>query len=451
MYRPTTLRLADRHCPRAVDHYEQHRPYFREHFSAGIAAHAVLDVLGQQTVKAGQSLNEVQIEGYAEAAARVLLVRGREFDGEREPPMAADAVFEGRDLAVRWAKANPLSPTARYELGAGFTAEWHSAGYRSEDSRFRLIFDVLDEIEIADEESAGRGVLVRDYKTAWPTGADELDTLQMRAQAVCASILYPRADFVRQEVVNLRTGEAFTRTLWLQDGTQIVRWRQDLTTAMDALDEMAGPADVVEAEGDERGANWTPPPDKAPSFIAYNGRETCNTCRRHISRHYGGTEYRCYPRTDRPARPGPGCLGCPWAPTCDDAARFTKACGMDLEAEDVARRFAAADARRQAFFALAKAATEEQPVKIDGAVVGYVVQPGREPLPDAAARVYTEWAARRGDLPGFLAALKPGVTALQGAARVLAPRDRDAQDELVARWTAPRTRAEFGVHKKEER
>lgn len=376
-----------------MDHYEQLRPYFREHFSAGIAAHAVLDVLGQQTVKAGQPLNEVQIEGYAEAAARVLLVRGREFDGEREPPMSPGAVFEGRDLAVRWAKQNPLSPTARYELGAGFTAQWHTAGYRGEGVRFRLIFDVLDEIEIADEESAGRGVLVRDYKTAWPTGESELDTLQMRAQAVCASILYPRADFVQQQVVNLRTGEAFSRTLWTQDhATQLIRWRQDLSTAMDALDEML-------TQG------------------------------------------------SRPARPGPGCLGCPWVTTCDEAARLTKACGMDLEAEDVARRYAAADARRQAFFALAKAATEERPVEIDGAIVGHVAQQGREPRPDAAALVYGEWAARRGDLAGFLAAIKPGVTALQGAARVLAPRDRDAQDELVARWTAPKTRAEFGVHK----
>lgn len=446
VYRPTTLRLASRHCPRAVDHYEQGRPYFREHFSAGIAAHAVLDVLGQQTVKAGRSLNEVEIEGYAEAAARVLLVRGREFDGEREPPMSADAVFEGRDLAVRWAKANPLSPTARYELGAGFTAEWHSAGYRSEDARFRLIFDVLDEIEIADEESAGRGVLARDYKTAWPTGADELDTPQMRAQAVAAAILYPRADFVRQEVVSLRTGETFSRTLWMEDSAaQLARWRQDLTAAMDALDEMKGEAariwsDEHKAWWRTAGAGYTQDEGQAGVFTRAHAERVAAGC--------GPEKQIKIVLTLRPARPGPGCLGCPWALTCEDAARYTASCGLDLQPVDVARAFAAADARRQALFHLAKRVTEERPIEIDGAVVGYVAQSGRDPLPDAAARVFAEWAARRGDLPGFLAALKPGVTALQGAARTLAPHDRKTQDEMLARWTAPKTRVEFGVHKK---
>lgn len=38
-YRPTTLKLASAHCPRAVDFYEQNAPAFRDHFAVGIAAH----------------------------------------------------------------------------------------------------------------------------------------------------------------------------------------------------------------------------------------------------------------------------------------------------------------------------------------------------------------------------------------------------------------------------
>lgn len=45
-----------------------------------------------------------------------------------------------------------------------------------------------------------------------------------------------------------------------------------------------------------RGANWTPPSGTtATCFIAYDGGETCSTCRKHIGHHFGGTEYRCKP------------------------------------------------------------------------------------------------------------------------------------------------------------
>ena len=44
-----------------------------------------------------------------------------------------------------------------------------------------------------------------------------------------------------------------------------------------------------------RGANWTDPGTGEECFIAPTGSETC-TCGKHISRHYGGTEYRCESR-----------------------------------------------------------------------------------------------------------------------------------------------------------
>lgn len=62
-----------------------------------------------------------------------------------------------------------------------------------------------------------------------------------------------------------------------------------------------------------RGANWTPPPDGARAFHAVADQETCLGCRRHISQHYGGTEYRCEPRSR------PFCRDCADRDgTCDD-------------------------------------------------------------------------------------------------------------------------------------
>ena len=49
-YRPTTLKLASAHCPRAVDFYEENAPAFRDHFVVGIAAHDVLAHLGEMAL-----------------------------------------------------------------------------------------------------------------------------------------------------------------------------------------------------------------------------------------------------------------------------------------------------------------------------------------------------------------------------------------------------------------
>jgi len=57
-----------------------------------------------------------------------------------------------------------------------------------------------------------------------------------------------------------------------------------------------------------RGANWTPPPDGVRCFEGAldegSPEETCLHCGKHISRHYGGTEYRCDPAAAPPPQDG---------------------------------------------------------------------------------------------------------------------------------------------------
>ena len=59
----------------------------------------------------------------------------------------------GKELAIEWALRHPLSPSARYEMGVGFDANWKLSGYSGKTTRFRLILDVLDYHVEEDEET----------------------------------------------------------------------------------------------------------------------------------------------------------------------------------------------------------------------------------------------------------------------------------------------------------
>ena len=87
----------------------------------------------------------------------------------------------------------------------------------------------------------------------------------MRAQAVAVYLVMGGdLDGIRLQVTNLRTGKTFALDLWFESGgrEQIAAWQSEITDYMQALDTM--------------------------------------------------TEY-----GRRPARPGVGCLGCPYSLGCD--------------------------------------------------------------------------------------------------------------------------------------
>jgi len=82
-------------------------------------------------------------------------------------------------------------------------------------------------------------VVVRDYKSAWPTGEHDLDTLQRHIQAVMGWLHHGKGRMgVRTEVVNLRTGRTFSRLIKFdEDGlAQLEQWRKDALAACDAAD-----------------------------------------------------------------------------------------------------------------------------------------------------------------------------------------------------------------------
>ena len=389
-YRPTTLKLASAHCPRAVDFYEENAPAFRDHFAVGIAAHDVLAHLGEMALSLRRAPLPEEMAREGASIARGLIEQGRVFEGHREPPMSAEDAFAGRDLALAYAMRPDVAwatSDAWYERGFAFDAHWQPVGFTSQDRRFRLILDKLEIITEEGEDYAGRLAVVTDYKSAWPTDESELSTYQMRAQAVAVYLaLGADLDGIRLQVTNLRTGKTFALDLWFESGgrEQIAAWQSEITDYMQALDTM--------------------------------------------------TEY-----GRRPARPGVGCLGCPYSLGCD-------AKSIETDHISMAKRLAKLEGERAQLIKALKAATAESAITFDGTTVGYQVTASRTPKDSAMALIRNTWMSANGDVSGLLTAIKPTMAMLAAVAKRLYPDNKEDQAAIVAQWSQEEQGKEFGVY-----
>lgn len=388
-YRPTTLRLASAHCPRAIDFYETKRPRFYEVFQVGIAAHECLAAVATKAMWLKRQPTVDEVAATCQEIAVALISRGRSFEGEAEPPMPAEEAFAGRDLAIKYA----LDPATTWpvkdvwpERGLAFDAAWRPVAYNDPRRRFRLIPDLMAIIEDAGEDYVGRLGLVREYKSAWTTDESELDTIQTRGQAVAAALVLPDIDGIRREVVNLRTGQIFSDDTWFEQGGRqvLAGWRADLTAYMDALDKMQG-------------------------------------------------------QSGRPARPGAGCMSCAWSISCEAAHPFASS------EEGMAVRLAKLEGERAELIKALKAACAEKPVMVAGGSCGWHADPHKEPTASASMQMWAEWIQRGGDVAGFVRALKPGMGTLAALARAMHRKDKAEQERCLAEWTQIKPGREFGV------
>lgn len=395
-HRSTSLKYFVKHCPAALGFYEADEPMDRDIFQPGIAAHAVL----QELTEAANRQIDVQDAGKArrigEAVARTLMTEGRSFDGVPEPPMSPDAAVEGRDIALEWAAWNPIGPGSQAEVGLAIDAKGNACAYDDPAARYVAILDDLRLQEVGDEEYSGRAAVLTDYKSSWPTDATELDTVQMRGQAVLVDAKHGgEIDIITRRVANLRTRQTFEHTLSPEeDRAMLEQWKRDILALCDAADET------------------------------------------------------------RDARPGAGCAGCPWAHSCPDAWSAVK------DAQGVASQFAAAQAIRDDLFDLAKLVCKEQPQQVADGLVGYHAKPARYVPVEAYRTLALHWfgvvpedaeawAAEHSSMLGLLAALKLGVTQVEAAAKSLYP-GRDGKlprEELLEMLTAPSVRRQFGVER----
>lgn len=232
-YSSTALKAFDSNCPKALGFVEAGTPADTDQFNPGIAAHAVLQHIGQKGARTPEDQATV-----ADAVVQELITVGREYNHIHEPPMAPSQAFEGRDVALAWLEWNELPQDAKFEIGLGMTAEGEPCDYYAENCRYRALIDIVKFETIGDEDYAIDVVTAGDYKSAWPTDERELDTLQRRGQAVLVHKHYPDYPAVRMEAINVRKGMTYERTVQLDDEGRalLAQWEKDILQACNAAD-----------------------------------------------------------------------------------------------------------------------------------------------------------------------------------------------------------------------
>ncbi|MGB1224329.1 MAG: hypothetical protein ACPHCN_09325 [Mycobacterium sp.] len=209
--RSTSIGLMLKHCPKALDYNEQGVPYDRGIFAVGTAAHDILHAIGE----ARGSLVVVP------KVVEHLIAKGRS-GLDAEGPLNADAVLEGRDLAVAYAAQHEWrADETWFELGIGLGNDLKTiVPYRDEKAYFHSRPDMAQRIgELDDDgESVNDLIEVVDYKSSWAAGENELGTFQRKTQAFAVKRwLESRgesADGVKVTVVNLRTHARYSRIIW---------------------------------------------------------------------------------------------------------------------------------------------------------------------------------------------------------------------------------------------
>ena len=76
-YHPTELSLLDTSCPRALDFRQSRTFYDRTIFAAGISAHAVMEVAGNEVRKRGRALENDEIIHVGQDVCEKLIGEGR--------------------------------------------------------------------------------------------------------------------------------------------------------------------------------------------------------------------------------------------------------------------------------------------------------------------------------------------------------------------------------------
>lgn len=411
-YRPTTLRLAAQNCAAAIDYYEDGVPIDRRIFGTGTAAHAMLEALSAAANELGHAAGMDEAEAVTLATGERLIRDGRTFDGKPEPPLSPDAVWPARTLVLAYVAENPIEPGAEVETGLGVDADWRPVRY-GDTARFRLILDSRRRVEEIGEESSATVLHLTDYKSAWPTDADELDSIQMHSQAVVAHAhLADEVDAIRITVVNLRTMVPYSRELWMLDdgATTLRRWRDELDATMRALDSRVGP----------------------------DGRFLHS--------------------------PGGGCIGCPFVAHCGPGQEWRSKALEGASLEDRATSYAAMTAAVRSLVPLLKEELGERLLDMGaGVVLGWRAKAERVPLDTAPGSLWQEWLNRAGDqeavaalrtdpfVIGYLERLGLSVSNVENAAKGLyKPRVEVVEREaFVESLMGSKLERSFGLHQTE--
>jgi len=407
-HRSTTLNLVAKHCARALDFYERGAPYDRSVFGPGVAAHACLEDCGK---RAGEIILDEDYEPILRATCTALIATGRDFEGDKEPPLSPDVVYAGRDLALSYIRRNPL-PTGEYEIGLAVNKEWMPCPYGAEAwLRARIDRKATEQPGLMDDWDSGAVLVIADYKSAWNESGGTIK-LQQKIQAVLAWDAWGEGhDSLRVDVVNIRSGVTYQYPIYPRDqegAALLERWRADITATIESLDAMKGP----------------------------NG--------------------------ERPASPGPRCFGCPYLAQCEAAKSAASAVYGSDDPVELARSYAVHEAFLASMKPLLQEATAEAPIRLDGAVLGTIPKESKTLTKDAPAVLAAAWNRKtHPDSVEAARALFEGFIMRSGFSRANAEKllqhlysgtdnERAKRAKLLTSITTTKTVRRFGVHRESE-
>ena len=293
-------------------------------------------------------------------------------------------------MALRWLSWNDLPQSANAEGGYGITSEGQPCAWDDPKCRYSAIIDLKWFETTGDEEYALETCVIRDYKSDWPADESYLDSLQQRGQAVIAYEHHgDTVQCIRLEIVNLRTGRTYDRTIMLDDDNiaMLQQWKADIFMLCDAMDKTREP------------------------------------------------------------RPGAGCLDCNYTLGCSHCLNYYRDNG-----QDAAISYATCTAVAEGLAKVLRAKSKDHKFHIPGGYVGYKISQIKT-LTNTALKAVTEhwYGGDDTDLAlvrGLLMAGDITPTNIEKIAKSLYPGKDDAgrQDLLEAAITTiPDKR--FGVHK----
>lgn len=305
-HRSSTARIFNSNCPQALKFYEDNEPSDKDIFQAGIVAHAIAQRFGELKV----NLDQKNIcEAVANDVVKICITEGRSFDGVKEPPIKPDSAFTGKEIALNYfCNAGHIPDSGDFEKGFGMNEAGNPCAYDDAECRWQAILDVIYPETIEEENYSVEAIVVRDYKSAFPTGAEELDKIQIRGQAVLAWIHHPTTQAIVQEVVNLQTWGTHRRIILLDDEGKetLSRWRSEILLTCQAMD------------------------------------------------------------LTREARPGAGCLDCWYSSGCENCLS-----GYKVTTKDAATALATIEAVRKDLIKVLKVKTAVKSFQIEGGFVGF--------------------------------------------------------------------------------
>jgi hypothetical protein len=210
-----------------------------------------------------------------------------------------------------------------------------------------------------------------------------------------------RPDFIRREVANIRTGGHYHADTWIGEASDTLdQWKRDLELAIDAAD------------------------------------------------------------TNRIARPGYGCMGCPYVLSCGPASDLDD-CG---DPSEVAEMYAVSKARTAELEKLARVACDGGAIGVPGGRVGFTAKDRAVPAKGAGMALWESWCSdvqfdvsrlAKGDLNdatdclarSFITAAKLGQSNVKALAKALHPEkeDKAAREALVESLTEFKAGSRFGV------